>query len=235
MTISTTARRVIPGIRRVIPAPVGVAGVRWVQAALNRVLGTRLAVDGIAGPRTRSAIRAFQQRRGLTVDGIVGPQTRAALGTALAGGAGVPITGGGPACPVPESQEIAWERANPAGRVDIASDGGLSVRILWNFAVGSAALKPEHLLEIRGTGFRGRFGDRVIVEGHSSCSGTPERRQRISELRAATVAEALRKVGIPRAALEAFGESDRRPRVPNTTPEGMARNRRVEIRGGVLV
>lgn len=36
-------------------------------------------IDGIMGPRTRTAIRAFQTSRGLLVDGIVGPQTRAAF------------------------------------------------------------------------------------------------------------------------------------------------------------
>ena len=53
--------------------------VRWVQGALNMIMGLRLSVDGIAGPLTRSAIRGFQQKNGLVVDGIVGPQTEAAL------------------------------------------------------------------------------------------------------------------------------------------------------------
>jgi murein DD-endopeptidase MepM/ murein hydrolase activator NlpD len=38
------------------------------------------AVDGIAGPATAAAVRAFQARAGLEVDGIAGPATRAALG-----------------------------------------------------------------------------------------------------------------------------------------------------------
>lgn len=36
--------------------------------------------DGVFGPRTEAAVRAFQQQQGLGVDGVVGPRTRAALG-----------------------------------------------------------------------------------------------------------------------------------------------------------
>jgi LysM repeat protein len=38
------------------------------------------AIDGVQGPKTKAAIRAFQRRRGLTVDGLAGPKTRRALG-----------------------------------------------------------------------------------------------------------------------------------------------------------
>jgi hypothetical protein len=58
---------------------------RWVQISLNRLIGARLAVDGIAGAKTRSAIRNFQQRKRLSADGIVGPLTEAALVRAGAG------------------------------------------------------------------------------------------------------------------------------------------------------
>jgi murein DD-endopeptidase MepM/ murein hydrolase activator NlpD len=38
------------------------------------------SVDGVAGPGTRGAVRAFQRRHGLVADGIAGPATRRALG-----------------------------------------------------------------------------------------------------------------------------------------------------------
>jgi N-acetyl-anhydromuramyl-L-alanine amidase AmpD len=54
--------------------------VRWVQHSLSQLLGGGLRVDGIDGPRTRAAVRAFQTRyRVRPIDGIVGPITEAAL------------------------------------------------------------------------------------------------------------------------------------------------------------
>jgi peptidoglycan hydrolase-like protein with peptidoglycan-binding domain len=37
-------------------------------------------IDGVAGPSTTAAVRAFQHRAHLAVDGVAGPRTRAALG-----------------------------------------------------------------------------------------------------------------------------------------------------------
>src|SRR5699024_3597065 len=61
--------------------------VQDLQAALNDQ-GANLAVDGVFGPRTHSAVKSYQSSNGLLVDGVVGPKTRGALN-----GAGV-STGG---------------------------------------------------------------------------------------------------------------------------------------------
>lgn len=54
-----------------------------VQRALN-LHGANLVVDGLTGPSTRNAIRAFQHEHGLSTDGIAGPMTLAALGLTTA-------------------------------------------------------------------------------------------------------------------------------------------------------
>ena len=41
------------------------------------------AVDGINGPKTKAAVKAFQKRYGLTQDGIVGPLTAAKMGISV--------------------------------------------------------------------------------------------------------------------------------------------------------
>jgi peptidoglycan hydrolase-like protein with peptidoglycan-binding domain len=46
---------------------------------LLRQHGATIEADGIFGPKTLAAVRAFQQQKNLQVDGIVGPQTFGAL------------------------------------------------------------------------------------------------------------------------------------------------------------
>lgn len=53
-------------------------------------------LDGQFGPKTRAAVLAYQQSKGIQVDGIVGPQTKAALL-----GLPIPATPGAPSGPSP--------------------------------------------------------------------------------------------------------------------------------------
>lgn len=57
---------------------------RQLQAFLN-AWGSSLALDGVFGPATDAAVRAYQKRMGIAVDGLVGPATRGKLfGSGLA-------------------------------------------------------------------------------------------------------------------------------------------------------
>ena len=68
--------------------------VRYIQNALNPVRrGAKeippLDVDGMFGPRTENAVKAFQKYYGLGVDGVVGPLTWAKLSAEYAGVGGI--------------------------------------------------------------------------------------------------------------------------------------------------
>jgi peptidoglycan hydrolase-like protein with peptidoglycan-binding domain len=67
-----------PGQPTISPGATGET-VRRLQRALRRTANLSVAVDGIFGPKTETAVKDFQQGAGLTVDGIVGPQTWNAL------------------------------------------------------------------------------------------------------------------------------------------------------------
>ena len=53
--------------------------VRAAQSALERSGFSPGGIDGVYGPKTETAVKAYQKARKLTVDGIVGPKTWAAL------------------------------------------------------------------------------------------------------------------------------------------------------------
>ena len=50
-----------------------------IQGALAKAEFYKGKIDGIMGPKTRRAIKAFQKSRGLKADGVIGPRTQNAL------------------------------------------------------------------------------------------------------------------------------------------------------------
>ena len=68
--------------------------VRTVQTKLKRWGYYSGSVDGIYGPATEKAVRAFQKKNGLAVDGVVGRATFAALGMPASSGGGNSNNGG---------------------------------------------------------------------------------------------------------------------------------------------
>ena len=60
--------------------------VRQIQTRLKEAGFLTDKVDGIYGPKTQAAVRAYQRSRGLTVDGICGVRTLSMLGLSASGG-----------------------------------------------------------------------------------------------------------------------------------------------------
>lgn len=100
------------------------------------------------------------------------------------------------------------------------------------FATGKADLKPESrpvLKEIAST-LKDHADLKVLIEGHTDNVGTPASNLALSDARAAAVKAALvADFGIGADRVTTKGLGDTKPAVPNTTAEGRAQNRRVEV------
>jgi outer membrane protein OmpA-like peptidoglycan-associated protein len=117
-----------------------------------------------------------------------------------------------------------------------ALKGGLAERghvevsgILFDF--NKAEIKPESkpaLAEITKL-LQANPSLRVWVVGHTDNVGTADANLKLSSARAAAVAAALVQSGIDVKRLSAFGAGPYAPVVANTTDEGRAKNRRVEL------
>ncbi len=70
---------------------------------------------------------------------------------------------------------------------------------------------------------------KLRVEGHTDDVGAAKDNQLLSEQRAGAVREALINAGIEATRLSAAGFGESRPIGDNTTEEGRAKNRRVEL------
>ena len=100
------------------------------------------------------------------------------------------------------------------------------------FATGKAELQPESrpvLKEIAST-LKEHADLKVLIEGHTDNVGTPAANLSLSDARAGAVKAALvADFGIGAERITTKGLGDTKPAVPNTTAEGRAQNRRVEV------
>lgn len=113
------------------------------------------------------------------------------------------------------------------------SEGEISVRLTNDilFDVDSSALRgaSRSTLNELATNFRQYPDNRLIVEGHTDSTGTDAHNQRLSEQRAAAVADYLIDQGVSSGSVIVYGFGEARPKSSNDTAEGRQANRRVEI------
>ena len=101
-----------------------------------------------------------------------------------------------------------------------------------NFADARAELTPESswILDNVAASLLANPSVRVVVEGHTSTTGTRVFNQGLSWARAAAVRDYLIARGVDPGRLLARGFGPDRPIASNVTAEGQAKNRRVELR-----
>jgi len=117
--------------------------------------------------------------------------------------------------------------------VTLTPDGALVLRVFGlAFGVGSAEVQggQDTLLDRLAAAVE-RFPEAdVAVEGHTDDRGSREANMRLSRRRAETVANLLAvRLGLAEGSMAATGYGPDRPVALNATPEGRARNRRIDV------
>jgi outer membrane protein OmpA-like peptidoglycan-associated protein len=101
-----------------------------------------------------------------------------------------------------------------------------------SFASGKATLLPSASNRLQQVATALKQGDnqsKIIVEGHTDATGSPEKNQQLSMQRAEAVRKSLISDGVPADRVQAVGYGETRPVADNASPAGRATNRRVEI------
>ena len=114
----------------------------------------------------------------------------------------------------------------------VVSGGKIQVAEKIYFEKGKAVLKPESkkvLDKVAALLLRNPQIRLVRIEGHTDSTGNPKRNLILSQRRAEAVMRYLISKGVSPSRLQAVGYGDTRPIAPNDTPEGRAKNRRVEF------
>ncbi len=100
------------------------------------------------------------------------------------------------------------------------------------FRTGSAELtdKGKAILDRIAALIAGMPKVPIAVQGHTDNQGQADKNQKLSEERSAAVKQYLIGKGVAASQLSTIGFGQTQPKVDNVTPEGRARNRRIEFK-----
>lgn len=159
-----------------------------------------------------------------------GERTRGAIAGALIGGA----IGGGIGYSL-DQQAAELQRDFGDNRIQIINNGDhLLVRMPNDvlFDVDSAFVNPalQSDLNVLAGSLQKYPGSTIEVVGHTDSDGSAEHNYALSNRRADAVAGVLVGAGVNATRINAFGVGEDDPVDTNLTPEGKAKNRRVDIK-----
>ena len=206
--------------------------------SLIAVLAGALVVAGCAqNPYTG-------ENRKTATGATVGAGAGALLGNVIAGsgnktggtliGAAVGATVGGLVGRQMDQQERQLRQEMAGTGVDVQRQGDtirLQAPESITFATDSAEIRPQfrRTLDDVAASIQQYPNTVVRVEGHTDSTGSSSYNQNLSVNRAQSVASYLAQSGVQPSRLQAIGYGESRPIATNSTPQGRAQNRRVEI------
>jgi len=105
------------------------------------------------------------------------------------------------------------------------------VSLYLNFETNKSAIRDvdRSQLEQAATMLKNNAQLKLRIEGHTDNVGTAKKNQALSLARAQSVAAALVLQGVAKDRLVAVGMGDTKPLADNASPDGRAKNRRVEL------
>lgn len=181
---------------------------------------SRTAIGGVGGAAA-----------GALLGGLIGGKTARIIGAAAGGAVGGYVG-------YQMDEQIKELREQTAGSgVDVTEvDGGDAILVNLpdgvTFTTGSATINNEFRATLRDVADSlQRYPNSLIdVYGHTDSTGSDSFNQGLSERRAQTVEDFLVAQGVDRSRIRSQGFGETSPIADNATPEGRARNRRVEIK-----
>ncbi|MFV1806237.1 OmpA family protein [Phaeobacter sp. Ax4a-4a] len=189
------------------PATVGTPGSKTQSGAL---------IGGLIGAGVGAAANDSDRGLGAVTGALVGAAAGSVIGNQL------------------DAQERELRQSISNDGISIVNTGDRLIVSLPNdltFATDSAAISPAARSDLNKVAASlVRYpNSQVQVIGHTDSDGDAAYNQGLSERRANAVADQIQAGGVPYNRVQIIGRGESQPVASNLTPDGKARNRRVEI------
>jgi OmpA-OmpF porin, OOP family len=111
-------------------------------------------------------------------------------------------------------------------------NSGAALTLYINFETGKSAIKSDsqNIIDELDKMLSSNAALKIIIEGHTDNVGNPASNKTLSEQRATSVKTSLVNKGISAERIKTVGYGQDKPIADNSTADGKAKNRRVEIR-----
>ena len=213
--------------------------------AVKTTLAVVLAAGFVAGCQTTDPYTGEKKTTSATYGALIGAGTGAAIGMISGGdakqrrqralvGAGVGALAGGAVGGYMDKQEAELRAQMRDSGVTVTRKGEdiiLNMPGNVTFRTGSADLNAQFFKVLDGVALVTKKYDKTIIEiaGHTDNVGGSDYNKQLSQRRASAVAQYLESKGVSEARVMTAAGGEDHPIASNSTEQGRAANRRVEV------